>query len=58
MRGVASETGSISPTIVAKIVIDNIMVTPEKNPSVNSKIKINESVVRHSTHQQVNAQNF
>ena len=42
MRGVASETGSISPTIVAKIVIDNIMVTPEKNPSVNSKIKINE----------------
>ena len=37
MRGVASETGSISPTIVAKIVIDNIMVTPEKNPCVNKK---------------------
>ena len=35
MSGVASETGSISPTIVAKIVIDNIMVTPEKNPLVN-----------------------
>lgn len=31
MSGVASETGSISPTIVAKIVIDNIMVTPAKN---------------------------
>ena len=40
MSGVASETGSISPTIVAKIVIDNIMVTPEKNPLVNDWIKI------------------
>ena len=39
MSGVASETGSISPTIVAKIVIDNIMVTPEKNPLVNNQIK-------------------
>jgi hypothetical protein len=29
MRGDEFETGSISPTIVAKIVIDNIMVTPE-----------------------------
>ena len=28
MRGVASVTGSISPTMVAKIVIDSIMVTP------------------------------
>ena len=37
MSGVASDTGSISPTIVAKIVIDNIMVTPERNPSVNEK---------------------
>jgi hypothetical protein len=37
MRGVASETGSISPTIVEKIVIDNIIVTPEKNSSVNNK---------------------
>jgi hypothetical protein len=37
MRGVASETGSISPTIVAKIVIDNIMVTPERNPSVKKE---------------------
>ena len=39
MRGVASETGSISPTIVAKIVIDNIMVTPEKNPVIPQSIK-------------------
>ena len=31
MSGVASDTGSISPTIVANIVIDNIMVTPEKS---------------------------
>jgi len=37
MRGVESETGSISPTIVENIVIDNIIVTPEKNPSVNNK---------------------
>ena len=38
MSGVASETGSISPTIVAKIVIDNIMVTPGRNPaSINQK---------------------
>ena len=38
MRGVASETGSMSPTIVAKIVIDNIMVTPGRNPaSINQK---------------------
>jgi hypothetical protein len=37
MRGVASVTGSISLTIVEKIVIDNIMVTPGKNPSVNNK---------------------
>ena len=28
IRGVASVTGSISPTMVAKIVIDSIMVTP------------------------------
>jgi len=28
---VASDTGSISPTMVAKIVIDNIIVTPERN---------------------------
>ena len=56
MRGVASETGSISPTIVAKIVIDNIMVTPEKNPSVNDKIK-GKVVIRHSTHQQVKITN-
>ena len=32
MSGVASDTGSISPTMVAKIVIDNIIVTPETKP--------------------------
>jgi hypothetical protein len=48
MSGVASETGSISPTIVAKIVIDNIMVTPEKNPSVNNKIKKIGSTSQHT----------
>lgn len=31
MSGVESETGSISPTMVANIVIDNIIVTPEIN---------------------------
>jgi hypothetical protein len=39
MRGVASETGSISPTIVEKIVRANIMVTPEKNPVIPQSIK-------------------
>ncbi len=29
MRGAASDTGNISPTIVAKMVMDNIIVTPE-----------------------------
>ena len=33
MSGVASETGNISPTMVAKIVIDNIMVTPARKDS-------------------------
>jgi hypothetical protein len=30
MSGVASDTGNISPTIVAKIVMDNIIVTPAR----------------------------
>ena len=29
MRGVASLTGSISPTMVAKIVIESMIATPE-----------------------------
>ena len=30
MSGVASDTGNMSPTMVAKIVIDNIIVTPAR----------------------------
>lgn len=34
MSGVASDTGNMSPTIVAKIVIDNIIVTPAREESL------------------------
>ena len=32
MRGVLSETGSMSPTIVANIVIESMMATPTRIP--------------------------
>ena len=38
IKGVASETGSISPTMVAKIVIDNMIVTPAKISLQNTSV--------------------
>ena len=48
MSGVASETGSMSPTMVAKIVIDNIMVTPEmgQQRTADSVIYLKKGVAR------------
>jgi hypothetical protein len=50
MSGVASDTGSISPTMVAKIVIDNIIVTPETKP-FNQSHNTKEINMCHDMHQ-------